>query len=370
MNTSVPILSFAGAVACASCSWAAAAPDDAFVAERRQGGTAQPATSTQAFAAIDRQAALVERDRNGDLLIYAVDGSAFSLSQKDAHGTVLALGSGGTSGKFFGLEASGLAPLEVSQDNVFNAPYYAMVRDADHAGVSFAMGHGRRLRFGALSGRDTAPESGPLQSEHAKRFLTSAEFEQKLGRAVGIVSVGMLREKGSTLGVQQGQALALNARPTTTFTSVSAGYALTPSSSLVAMASYGKTDGFGSADSLMAQVSTVRTVAYSMGYARNRLWSDDDRLGLTFAIPARVRSGALEAGGASVQTGTLSYAAPLLNLRPTATERDLEMTYSTPFGKDGRLGKVTGAVMFRVNPGHDASARSDWLTGVRYSRGF
>ena len=65
--------------------------------------------------------------------------------------------------------------------------------------------------------------------------------------------------------------------------------------------------------------------------------------------------------------GAPAYGAPTLNLRPSATERDLEFGYTRMYGKQGRL---TGAVMLRVNPGHDANARPDWLTGVRYAYGF
>ncbi|NGZ87723.1 hypothetical protein [Duganella aceris] len=210
----------------------------------------------------------------------------------------------------------------------------------------------------------------PLLNERGKRFLSSAEFDKKMGRAVGILSIGVLRETGSAAGTQDSLALARHTRPTTTFTSLSLGYMLSPHSSLMAMASYGKTEGIGSPDSLLAQVSSVRTVAFSAGYARRELFASNDRLALTWSMPTKVRAGSLENSGLAVQAGdvnALGFGAPVLNLRPTATERDLELGYTRVFG---RRGKLTGAVMLRVNPGHDAIARPDWLTGVRYSYGF
>lgn len=268
-----------------------------------------------------------------------------------------------------------LAGLEAATPDLLAAsqtPYYAMVKDASRAGFSMALGGGRQLRFSAVAGNAVGIEKlGPALNDHGKRFLSSAEFEQKVGRAVGILTVGMLREVGSMLGSQQGGALALNVRPTTTFTSASAGYALSSDSSLLAMASYSKTEGFGSTDSLIAQVSTVRTVAYSMGFATKQLFNSHDRFGLTLSMPSKVRSGSMQFSGALAgETGTLSYANQTLNLRPTATERDLEMAYSTVLGKSGQLGKLTGAMMWRVNPGHDAMAKPDLLMGVRYARGF
>ena len=233
---------------------------------------------------------------------------------------------------------------------------------------------GPRLHFGALPDNLSLLDPlGPMLNEHSKRFLSSAEFEKKIGRAVGIVTIGILRESGSALGTQQTPTLSSYVRPTTTFTSASLGYALSARSSLMAMASYGRTEGIGNPDSLIAQVSSVRTVAFSVGLATRELFNSHDRLAVTLSIPAKVRSGTLQYSGPALQAGdpgAQAFGAPTLNLRPTATERDLEFGYTTMFGKDGRLGKVTGAVMLRVNPGHDANARPDWLTGVRYSYGF
>jgi hypothetical protein len=245
---------------------------------------------------------------------------------------------------------------------------------ARNDGQSRIFSGGPRLHFGALPDNLALLDPlGPMLNEHSRRFLSSAEFEKKIGRAVGIVTIGILRENGTALGTQQTPTLSSYVRPTTTFTSASLGYALSARSSLMAMASYGRTEGIGTPDSLIAQVSSVRTVAFSVGVATREVFNNHDRFAVTFSIPAKVRSGTLQFSGPALQSGDAGapvYGAPTLNLRPTATERDLEFGYTTMFGKDGRLGKVTGAVMLRVNPGHDANARPDWLTGVRYSYGF
>lgn len=231
-----------------------------------------------------------------------------------------------------------------------------------------------RLHFGALEQNMTLLDPlGPMLNDRSKRFLSSAEFEKKMGRAIGILTIGMLRETGSALGTQQSSALALNIRPTTTFTSASIGYALSARSSLMAMASYGKTEGIGNPDSLLGQVSSVRTMAYSVGAVRRDLFSNHDRMAMTLSVPAKVRNGSLEYSGNIQKSGdpnAQAFGTPTLNLRPSATERDLELGYTTLVGKEGRSGKVTGAIMWRVNPGHDANAPPDWLTGVRYSYGF
>jgi hypothetical protein len=232
-----------------------------------------------------------------------------------------------------------------------------------------------RLHFGALPDNLALLDPlGPVLNERRRRYLTSAEFEKKTGRAVGILTIGLLRETGSVLGGgQPTNSLAMNTRPTTSFTSLSLGYALSARSSMMAMASYGKTEGFGAPDSLMAQVSSVRTMAFSVGASTRQLFSSRDRLAVTLSVPAKVRTGALQnadPGARASYANTQEFGTPTLNLRPTATERDLEFGYTTMVGQSGRMGKLTGAVMLRVNPGHDASAAPDVLTGVRYSYGF
>jgi hypothetical protein len=101
----------------------------------------------------------------------------------------------------------------------------------------------------------------------------------------------------------------------------------------MAMASYGRTEGIGTPDSLLAQVSSVRTVAFSVGVATRQLCSTATTgFAVTFSVPAKVRTGTLQYSGLALQAGdpgTPAYGAPTLNLRPTATERDLEFGYTT-----------------------------------------
>ncbi|SDH31576.1 MULTISPECIES: hypothetical protein [unclassified Duganella] len=219
------------------------------------------------------------------------------------------------------------------------------------------------LRADATPRLRLAVQPAPLFEARGQRYLSSAEFEQKMGR--GIVTVGLLRESGGAPGMQS-MSMLLSTRPATRFTSLSLGYALAPHSALVAMVSYGKTAGIGSPDSLLAQMSAVRTLAYSAGLVQRQLFSGNDRLALTWSMPARVRSGSLEYN----DRAPLAAAVAGLNLRPTATEHDLEFSYTRAYGRDGSHGRLTGALMWRMNPGHDANARPDLLMGVRYSYGF
>jgi hypothetical protein len=208
----------------------------------------------------------------------------------------------------------------------------------------------------------------PLLGERNRKYSSIAEFEAHMGKAVGAVTMGLLRETGPA--AERNTALALRARPSTAFTSLSMGYAVTPRSSVMAMATYGKTDGFGSPESLMAQVSSMRTVAFSAGWTTREIFDSRDRIAFTVSVPTKVRTGAQQGGAQAAWMGTGAFGAPALNLQPTATERDIELGYSTALGQGGKRGRLTGAVMLRINPGHDANARPDWMTGVRYMYGF
>lgn len=215
---------------------------------------------------------------------------------------------------------------------------------------------------------DRRADFRPLLGERNRRYSSIAEFEAHMGKAVGAVTMGVLREKGP--GAERNTALAFRARPTTAFTSLSMGYAVTPRSAVMAMATYGKTDGYGSPDSLMAQVSSVRTMAFSVGWTTREIVDHRDRIAFTVSVPTKVRTGGQQGGTQAAWMGSQAFGAPVLNLQPTATERDIELGYSTLLGRGGKSGRLTGAVMLRINPGHDANAQPDWMAGVRYMHGF
>ncbi|MES2149071.1 MAG: S8 family serine peptidase [Pseudomonadota bacterium] len=341
---------------------------DVDVGKNLQAAVPAAANAGILFGAFDRQEALVEQVHGRQSLTYG-GGDRLAIASRSANGTIVGAGSGSMSASFFGLAATGLAPFAASGEGKFNAPYFGMVHDARHAGVSMMMGESRRLRLGVLTEGSAQGEVLPTLTPYARRTLVSVEIEQRSGRAVGVFSGGILRESGSLLGSMQGSAMAFNSAARTMFISLSLGYELTPQLSLVSMASAGHTAGFQNADSLVSQVSSVGTVAYSAGLAARQIFSSDDRFGLTLTVPTKVTKGALSLTGAVAQhdDGSLSYATRTLNLAPSATERDLEMTYSQPLDKVARL---SGALMLRMNPGHEAQTPHDMLLGVRYSRKF
>jgi hypothetical protein len=270
---------------------------------------------------------------------------------------------------FPGARAPALALFAASREGPFNAPYFAMVHGARYTGVGIPAGQDGRLRLGVLSATGRHLDVLPSMTVFAKRTLISAEYEHRSGRAVALFSIGLLRESGSLLGSMHGNELAHKTSARTAFSSISLAYALTPRLSLVGMAAAGRSSGVDLADGTQVAAAGVRTVAYSMGLSARRLWRANDRLSLTLTVPTMVTHGATGFGGAVSQRddGSLAFSTRTLNLAPSATERDLEMTYARELGRHER---VAGTVLMRLNPGHDAATPRQLLIGVRYGRRF
>jgi hypothetical protein len=341
---------------------------DVDLARNVQSTTAALSTSGELFAELDRHDALVEQVNGPQTAAAAPDGR-LAVARRLPGGVWVGAGSGSTSDRFFGLSASGMTPFAASPGDKFNAPYFAMVQGATHGGVSLPIGADARLRVGVLTQGAAMPDvAWQTLSPVGRRQLLSTEYERRSARAVGIVSIGVMRESGSLLGSVQGDALALNATPRTAFIALSGGYTVTPRLTLVGMAAAGHTGGFNNVDSLVSQVSTVGTVAYSLGLSARALWDGSDRLGLTVSMPTKVTTGSISLSGAVAQRedGTLSYGTRMLDLRPSACERDFELSYTRALGG----GKLSGALMLRLHPGHDAGTPNDALLGVRYARRF
>ncbi len=338
------------------------------VAKNIQSAAPAHSTARMLFDGIEHQDGLVEKVQGQQSLAVGADGR-LAWSNRLASGATVGFGAGSMSDHFFGLSAAKLAPWSVSGKAKFNAPYFTMVHEARHSGFSIPFGQGGQLRVGVLREADERDALVQTMAAGAHRSLSSAELEQRFGPVLAIVNVGVLREHGSLLGSQQSEALALNAPSRTAFASVSAAYSLTPTMALVGMASVGRTAGFSNTNSLVSNVSSVKTVSASVGWSARGVWDKADRFGLSWSMPAKVTQGALSLTGALAQddNGVLSDGTRLLNLRPSATEHDLEMSYTRPLG---RQGKLSGGLMLRLHPGHDVAAPKDVLMGVRYARAF
>lgn len=208
-------------------------------------------------------------------------------------------------------------------------------------------------------------EPSPL----VRRALFNTEIQKHYGNVLTVVTIGVLQENSTPNANRFYDSPGLHARPQTFFVALAAAYPLDQQLSVAAKASFGKSASFGLGEGLMARNETINTIAYGLALNANRIWRSKDRIGLSLSIPAKVVSGDVKLSSPLGQFDGLpfGYETKTLNLRPSATERNWELSYTNTIGKDATL--VLG-LRLRLNPGHDAGAPSSRGIGVRFSQDF
>ena len=297
----------------------------------------------------------------------------------DGKGVSYAFGTGGSNSSFFGLAASGATPLDFSdENNRFNAPYFGLVTNAAHAGYSATLPSGVVLRFGAARqvsanvGSLGASDRGEIANADATgKILALAEVQRSFGAITGVLSLGHLTETNSVMGMTGSGALALKATPQTSFVTFAASSAISDKTTFSVMASLGRTASYqNQAASVIDGASSSRTAAWSLGLAKKDIFRSGDVLGLTASMPLKTMSGQMRvttAVGQNPDDGALKFATQHLALRPTGTQKDLELSYARPVSFGGVLSAIA---LTKFQPGHDAQASMQFAVGVKYQRAF
>ena len=297
----------------------------------------------------------------------------------DGKGVSYAFGTGGSNSRFFGLAASGATPLSFSdENNRFNTPYFGLVINAAHAGYGVTLPSGVVLRFGVA--RQVSANVGSLNAsdrgdstntDAAGKTLAIAEVQRSFGAITGVLTLGHLTETNSVMGMTGSGALALKATPQTSFVTFAASNALSEKTTFSVMASLGRTASYqNQAASVIDGASSSRTAAWSLGLATKDIFRSGDVLGITASMPLKTMSGQMRvttAVGQNPDDGTLKFATQHLALRPTGTQKDLELSYARPVSFGGVLSAI---VVGKFQPGHDSQASTQVAVGVRYNRAF
>lgn len=296
-----------------------------------------------------------------------------SLSFGTAGGAVYGVGSGGTHGSFFGLQSTGFAPLSLNgETSRFNAPYFALAENASHVGYASTFANGDVLRLGSVvqsAALDTALFGASSTQAHAS--IATLELQKNFGEITTVTTVGQLQETDAVLGMRGTGALGIGGSASTTFLALAASRPVAERTTLSAMVSVGHTGATSnSAASLIDSTSASQSLAWSVGVARTDLFRSGDSLGLSFAMPLRTQSGAMQVTTATAQSqedGSLSYATQTMGLSPTGTEKDIELAYARPMAFGGKLSAMA---QVKLEPGHDAQAPAQFGIGVKYQRSF
>jgi hypothetical protein len=294
-------------------------------------------------------------------------------------GVSYAFGTDGSNSSFFGLAASGATPLSFGDESSrFNAPYFGLLSNAAHVGYSATLPSGVVLRFGAVrqistkvGSQGASDELESTNADAAGKLLAIAEVQKSFGAITGVLTLGHLTETNSVMGMTGSGALSLKASPQTSFVTFAASNAIAEKTSLSVMASLGRTASYqNQAASVIDGASSSRTAAWSLGLARKDVFRSGDVLGLTASMPLKTMSGQMRvttAVGQNPDDGALKFATQHLALRPTGTQKDLELSYARRVSFGGVLSAIA---LTKLQPGHDAQATSQFGVGVKYQRAF
>lgn len=296
-----------------------------------------------------------------------------SYSFSNDKGTSYGFGSGGTTGSFFGLQSTDMTPLSLNgEGNRFNAPYLGLTDSATHLGFGTTFKDGTVLRMGALNqSASNASSLHQLANPVAARSMTMMEMQKTIFNITTVATVGQLQETNSVLGMTGSGALALAATPRTSFVTLAGALPLTQKTTFSAMATLGHTAAYNNTGiSLIDGASGSRSTAFSLGLAQKDVLQDGDSIGLTLARPLKVTSGSIQVSTAVAQSqvdGSLQYASQSVNLAPSGNQKDLELSYATPMRAGSQL---IALAQVKLQPGHDASAPTQFGIGVRYVFAF
>lgn len=296
------------------------------------------------------------------------------LSLDGASGSSFGMGTGGSASKFFGLDATGGTPLDLTGNgDKFSSPFFQLAESAHHLGYGIPFAGGT-VKVGAVSQSQEANKAmlgAAADTGAGNKSLTVAEFQRSFGATTAVVSLGELSENQAMLGASGTGAMTLGGASKTHFVTLAASRQVLPSVSLSGMLSLGRSEDFSnSAASLVDSIQGVTSAAWSLGLARNGVWKTGDALGFTVSMPLRTMTGTASVTSAvsqSQEDGSLSYATQTLALAPSGMEKNLEFSYTRPISRTAQLHTVA---QMKLEPGHVAGAATQYGLGLKFTNSF
>ncbi|MEM9716379.1 MAG: S8 family serine peptidase [Pseudomonadota bacterium] len=197
----------------------------------------------------------------------------------------------------------------------------------------------------------------------AGAFELSGAMQHNFSDAVyGIAEMAVLEETSSFLGSTGSEAAADSFAATTVMATFGLGW---QRGDTAVYGSYmrGSSDVTVDGPALITGVDDLEIESFAISFAQSNVMAQGDRLGLTIGVPTRVIGGSASADFDAEDGSTIDEVA----LTPTGTQRNIELGYSTPFGKSANF-QIGAAALF--NPGHDASVDTEYAFGFKVSSSF
>lgn len=282
----------------------------------------------------------------------------------DLGGRSVAAARGHGLGALTGLAAAapGLAGPGLSGEGL-GSPFLSLAGDGTAMAVGQDLGGGLGLTLGMAEDRgETLPVPGGGPERRA--LLAEATRRSPGGTVVG-VHVGTLAEADGPLASSGGGALGFGQAAETVFTGVFAAIPAGQRATLFGRYGMGLTDGDALSGGLWRGGGDIRSRAFALGASVRDVGLDGDRVSLSLSRPLRVTSGAagLAVPVGRAMDGTVIYRPERVDLAPSGSQTDLELSWSLPAGLGQRL--VLGGLL-TLQPGHDADAGPEAAVGAKY----
>ncbi len=273
-------------------------------------------------------------------------------------GLSLSAGDGGLAGGSLGLQGSPLATRLAGTEGVLANPLLGFAPDHRFAATSLQLAPGWRASAALVDGHAERAASGTVHV---------AEISREQPHGVWQVALSQLREQG-LLGGYSTPAMGLAQATQTVGVSASGAWALDGHWALAGTLSQAVTTA-PRATGMLSRATPIVSQSAGVGLVRADTWRAGDRLSLAVQAPLRARSGTLTYTMASGVTaeGEPIYTRQRVNLAQGGQEWRLESRYSVRLNERASL---SAALVWRLNPDHDAQAPSQVAAGVRLNLGF
>jgi hypothetical protein len=316
-----------------------------------------PIRLDQVFDAIDRRLERVERTLVGGTRLALQPGDSFAMVTRDTAGE-FAIGAGGQAREYFGI-AAGLDVAALSNPYASLAPRGAMLARGLNLGDT-------TQKAGVLSGASTETSGFGWTQVEARTVVLEASrrVADRFGFAATWTSTS---EQGAWLGAIGSGGFALGQRVETEALQLGGTWSATPRTVLAATWAIGRTPAVRGEG--LIGVSETRSDALSIALVRTDAILPGDGLSFALSQPMRTRAGEATA---HVQTGVDAQGDPELSARrwsmvPSGHELLAEIAWRAELGRDRQ---ISGALGWRRQPDHDASAAPDTLVALRYRQRF
>ncbi|GBG14632.1 putative ribosome biogenesis GTPase RsgA [Novimethylophilus kurashikiensis] len=298
--------------------------------------------------------------------------NSFSFTQRFAGGDEFSMGTANFASQFMGLADTPFAGLGLSGQNLLDTPFIHLSQAQTFAGYGMALQEGWNMKAALFSGSalglNEVARDGlgmPLVEQQGGSTVAMAELSRKFDGGKIAVSVGQMAESDRILGSLSSGAFAMNGTVSTSYFTTSGAYRLGGNTWAAGSISVGNTSASGLSGGMISGLSGATSYAWTASLLRENAWRKDDKVGFSISQPLGAVSGTMlvtKATGVNVD-GSYQYSASSVRLNGGTKETDYELDYTSPLNT---YTNISAALMYRANPGNDATASDEAILGLRW----